>query len=153
MMPDPSVSPTCRVLAAIVDGPVNPQAEADAGRPFGGTDRTGRVGATLRFEGIVRRDEAHPGFDGEPRSLVALDYQTYDPMAQQQLEILARNVAERHGLRSVAVLHSRGRVGVGEVSFVLIMTAAHRAEAIAGLTEFIDRMKQDVPIWKQPIWA
>mgnify|MGYP001496022147 CR=1 FL=1 len=138
-------------LATIVDGPLTPQAEALS--HVGGAGGLGLSGAVLRFEGVVRRDEADPDRGGELRALEALEYQTYDPMAQRELEALARGVAERHGLRSIVALHSRGRVHVGEVSFVLIVTAAHRAEAIAALTEFVDRLKQDVPIWKRPVWA
>jgi molybdopterin synthase catalytic subunit len=74
-------------------------------------------------------------------------------MAERELMALARGVAERHGLVRVAAVHSRGVVAVGEVSFVLVVESVHRAEGIAGLTEFIDRMKRDVPIWKVPVWA
>jgi len=44
-------------------------------------------------------------------------------------------------------------VAVGEVSFVLIVESAHRAEALAAMADFIDRLKQDVPIWKRAVWA
>ena len=106
----------------------------------------GAVGATLRFDGIVRRLEAG-------RELAALLYQTYDPMAAREFDRLAHDVARRHGLVSLVALHSRGRVDVGTTSFTIHVAAAHRAEIIAAIAEFIDRMKQDVPIWKRPIWA
>jgi hypothetical protein len=41
----------------------------------------GGVGATLRFRGIVRRAEGDAAADGRERDPLALDYQTYDPMA------------------------------------------------------------------------
>jgi molybdopterin synthase catalytic subunit len=124
----------------IVDGPITQDQR-------GGLlhDDSGEVGAALRFDGIVRTTE-------NGRALLALEYQTYDPMTQRELESLARDVASRHGLRSVSVFHSRGRVPVGAVSFVLHVVAPHRAEALAGLAEFIDLMKRDVPIWKTPVW-
>lgn len=114
---------------------------------------SGTVGATLRFEGIVRRVEPDPSSGGAARDLRALDYQTYDPMAERELERLADKVCEQFGLRSIMALHSRGRVDVGEVSFVLEIASAHRAEAISAMAAFIDRLKQDVPIWKQAVWA
>ncbi|MFN0010069.1 MAG: molybdopterin synthase catalytic subunit [Phycisphaerales bacterium] len=107
----------------------------------------------LRFEGIVRRSEPCEQSAGAARNLLALDYEAYDPMAQRELESLARDVLARHGLISILVLHSRGRVAVGEVSFVLEVGAAHRAETLAAVAEFIDRLKRDVPIWKEPVWA
>jgi molybdopterin synthase catalytic subunit len=37
---------------------------------------------------------------------------------------------------------------VGQRSFRLTVHARHRAESLAAVGEFIDRMKRDVPIWK-----
>ena len=152
------------VVAFIVDGPLTAEAQARAlhahAGKWQGLTRGGGVGATLRFEGIVRRAEPdHGTVSGgagggvAERDLLALDYQTYDPMAERGLLTLAREVAERHGLKSIVAMHSRGRVGVGEVSFVLEVAAPHRAETLAAVADFIDRLKQDVPIWKRAVWA
>jgi len=145
------------VFALIIDGPLTPEFEARALLPHADQWRSlahdGTIGATLRFEGVVRRAERDPEAADVERDLLALDYQTYDPMAQRGLEALAVSVAERHGLRSIVALHSRGRVGVGEVSFVLEVAAPHRVETLAAVADFIDRLKQDVPIWKRAVWA
>lgn len=144
-------------FALIVDGPLTAQAQATAIAALAGAipaaTTTGAVGATLRFEGIVRRSEADTERGGEVCSLLALDYQTYDPMALRELEALALNIAQKHRLTSITALHSRGRIAVGEVSFVLEVSAPHRAETLAAVNEFIDLLKQDVPIWKRPVWA
>jgi molybdopterin synthase catalytic subunit len=168
--------PAPHIVAVILDGPLTrdrehaaldaagwtpPHAREAAGgeaSPLVPPARTGLVGAVVRFEGIIRRSEPREpvqagGMERGTDDLLALDYQTYDPMAERQLLALSREVAERHALFSLAALHSRGRVAVGEASFVLIIESAHRAEALAAMTEFIDRLKQDVPIWKRPVWA
>lgn len=121
--------------ATIVDGPLAPQ------RPDAPGDA--RAGAVLVFEGTVRADE-----HGTP--IAALHYQTYDPMAAQELQRLAHDVAARHALVSLDAVHSRGRVAVGEVSLRVTIRSAHRAEALDAMAEFIDRLKRDVPIWKSP---
>ena len=139
----------------IIDGPLTPRAQAEAAnlaRAAHAPSAPGTIGATLRFEGIVRRAEADPQRGGQPHALLALDYQTYDPMALRELQTLALNIAHRHGLTSITALHSRGRVNVGEVSFILEVTAPHRAETLNAVTEFIDLLKQDVPIWKRAVW-
>lgn len=148
------------VIARVVDGPLIPKVEHAALRAEGwspardtaGPAAPGVVGAALRFEGIVRRGEPSEAHGGDERELLALDYQTYDPMAERELGTLAREVARVHCLSSLVALHSRGRVAVGEVPFVLIVESPHRAEAIAAMSAFIDRLKQDVPIWKKPVW-
>lgn len=150
------------IFAAILSGPIDPAAETRLLTPIapalGALNLSGRVGATLRFEGIVRRNEASgtveaSGITAAFRPLTALVYQSYDPMAGRQLESLARDIAREFGLLALVALHSRGRVRVGETSFVLTISSAHRAEALAGMTAFIDRLKRDVPIWKSPVWA
>lgn len=150
------------VFAAILDGPVDPSAEAQAlssiALALPELNTSGHVGATLRFDGIVRRDEPSgsptaSGVSSPLRPLAALDYKTYDPMAQQQFSILAHDIAREFGLLSLVALHSRGRVRVGEVSFMLTILSTHRAEALAAMTAFIDRLKRDIPIWKTPVWV
>jgi molybdopterin synthase catalytic subunit len=108
-------------------------------------------GAVLRFEGLVRPLEPAGAAQGF-RELEALEYQTYDPMTERSLHELAVQTRDRHGLHAIAVEHSRGRVPVGACSFRLTVCSAHRAEALAGMGEFIDRMKREIPIWKRPIW-
>jgi molybdopterin synthase catalytic subunit len=123
------------VTISITDGPLGPA-------PHWSPDR---AGAVLSFEGIVRARE------GEG-TISALDYQTYEPMAQTMLEQIGRDLIDRHGLIAMHIHHSRGRVPVGTCSFRLLIAALHRKEALVAMDEFIDRMKRDVPIWKKPVW-
>ncbi len=140
-------------LAHIVDGPVTSEVVTQAlATPAWRAGREGaHTGAIVRFDGVVRRMEVDAS--GEGRALVALDYQTYDPMADRELTALAARILETHALLRIAAIHSRGRVEVGATSFVLIVEAAHRAEALVAMEAFIDALKVDAPIWKRPIWA
>ena len=104
----------------------------------------GRTGAVVVFEGVVRSEE-----DGQ--RIDALNYTAYEPMATMELTKLARNMLDKHGLNRIAVEHSRGRVAAGEVSFRLSIWSPHRKESLAAMADFIDRMKQDVPIWKKAV--
>ena len=130
------------VRVAIVDGPIRPGASrldrADR-------DADGSVGSRIRFEGIVRRLE-----DGRP--LVAIEYEVYEPMASRQLEAFAREESTREGILGIEAIHSRGRVAVGEVSFVCEVRSRHRAEGLAALSSFIERLKRDAAIWKRPVF-
>ena len=125
------------VSVSIVDGPLPPD------RPARAVDH---AGAVLCFEGVVRPVE-------NGLTIVALDYEAYEPMAGNELRRLAEEVVSRHGLLDLSVEHSRGRVGAGERSFRLRVAARHRPEALRATEEFIDRMKRDVPIWKTAVYA
>lgn len=108
--------------------------------------RSNGAGAVICFEGIVRGMEA-----GRP--LEALDYEVYEPMTLRELIALSQDIVRRHKLLGIVVEHSEGRVRVGEISFRLQVAAKHRAEGLAAVNEFIDRLKQEVPLWKVPVFA
>jgi len=124
------------MTVTICDGPVVPRA---AGAVEG-------AGAVICFEGIVRPME-------NGKTIEALVYETYDPMAQNMLGQLAREAMETFALLAVHVAHSRGRVPAGACSCRIEVASRHRQEGIAAITEFIDAMKRDVPIWKQPVFS
>lgn len=125
----------CAIEVRLRDGPLPRPA------PFAAPG----AGAVLAFEGVVRLLEAG-------RELDALVYEAYEPMTSRELSRLAERVASRHGLLAVRVEHSTGRVAVGEASFRLSVASPHRAAALAATTEFIDEMKQSVPLWKTPAY-
>lgn len=133
--------PARRVEVAIFDGPLEVRAAGPAGNDAG----EGAVGARLSFEGVVRLDEGG-------RRLAALAYETYDPMAERMLRVLAEDVAERFGLERLCVRHSRGRVPVGACSLQVVIESGHRGQGLDAMRVFIERLKQDVPIWKSPVW-
>ena len=101
-------------------------------------------GARVVFEGYVRELEGH-------ERIAALVYEAYRPMAEQVLAAIARHCVTQHHVHGVTVEHSVGRVEVGGCSFRLTIDAPHRKEALAAADEFIDRMKQDAPIWKSVV--
>lgn len=129
------------VVLRIIEGPIDGSMAED--RRF--LARAIGCGASVRFEGIVRELE-------ESRRIRALRYELYRPMVDRVLERLAHEVIDRHGLLRIEVWHSEGLVPVGSSSFRLIVESGHRAVALAAVTEFIDRMKIDAPIWKHPEW-
>ena len=124
------------VTIAIHDGPL-PRAE-----PW----RIDGAGAVLCFEGVVRPSEAD-------QPIAGLRYETYDPMAERELERLAKETLERFDILAVGVEHSRGVVPNHACSFRLRVASAHRKPALQAMDWYIDRMKQVVPIWKHPIPA
>jgi molybdopterin synthase catalytic subunit len=100
------------------------------------------VGACVEFQGLVRELE-----HGTP--LASLHYEAYETMART---VLARHFAElaaHHPCDAVLFIHRLGEVLVGEPSLFIRVLAAHRSEALRFLAESIERLKQDVPIWKR----
>jgi molybdopterin converting factor subunit 1 len=96
----------------------------------------GRAGAIVVFQGVTRE-------------AVRLDYEAYVEMAEQRIEQIMRDCISAHGLCAAAVEHRVGGVALGEPSVVVAVSAPHRAEAFAGASAAIDRIKAEVPIWKR----
>lgn len=99
-------------------------------------------GAVVVFEGIVRN---HSG----GRRTLFLDYECYEPMAIGELARLGREIAARHAVSRVAIVHRLGRMEIGEASVVIAVAAPHRQAAFDAAREAIDRLKREVPIWKK----
>jgi molybdopterin synthase catalytic subunit len=100
-------------------------------------------GAVLDFFGVVRGEEK-----GE--QIAGLEYEAYQPMAERQIEQIIRALLDQFPCRAVDVVHRIGFIPVGESSIVVRVASPHRQEAIAFLAEFMNRLKEDVPIWKKP---
>jgi molybdopterin synthase catalytic subunit len=104
------------------------------------------AGATCVFAGTVRnRSEA-----GDVSGLV---YEAWDELAERRLREVADEMRSTWPVRKVALLHRIGALDVGETSVVVACSAPHRAEAFEACRHGIERLKQDVPIWKKEALA
>jgi len=100
------------------------------------------AGGTCVFLGTVR-DHSDTG------TVTGLTYEAWDELAARRLEELGVELFGSWPLRKVALLHRTGDLGVGEVSVVVACSAGHRAEAFEACRHGIERLKEDVPIWKK----
>ncbi len=104
----------------------------------------GATGAIVEFYGIVRGQEKGGKID-------ALHYEAYEKMARTQFEKIITELNALHPVHSVTLVHRVGPVAVGQPSLHVRVRSAHRAEAFSFASRLIDRMKQDVPIWKSKL--
>jgi molybdopterin molybdotransferase len=102
----------------------------------------GVVGAWLEFRGVVRSEE-------NGQTIRAIEYEVYPEMAEREIRRLLQELSARHTCHAAKVIHRVGVIPVGETAIYVGVASPHRAEAIALLAEFMDRLKQDVPVWKR----
>ena len=120
----------------------------------GGSDLHVAVGegplSLERLAAMVVRDGAGAvvTFQGITREVERLDYEAYAEMASERLASIAADLHAGHALQAIAIEHRIGPVPRGEASVVVATSAAHRPEAFAAAREAIDRIKEEVPIWK-----
>lgn len=99
-------------------------------------------GALLLFQGITRNH--HQG-----KSVLYLEYQCYEAMASAELQKLTEEIAAKFELKDFIAIHRIGRVEIGESSLAVAAGSPHRKQTFDAITLFIDRLKQDIPIWKR----
>jgi molybdopterin synthase catalytic subunit len=102
------------------------------------------AGGTALFVGTVRSPN-------EGRTVEHLDYDVWPERVEAELEAIASEALERFGAQRAYVSHRTGRVGVGEPSVVVAVSAGHRAAAFDACRWAIDTLKQRAPIWKREV--
>ena len=103
------------------------------------------AGAIATFTGTVRTRS-------RGRAVVHLEYEAYEGMAEGVMAQIAEQLKARYNLHDIAIHHRVGRVGIGEPSVVIAVSAPHRADALAACKDAIDTLKETVPLWKKEVY-
>ena len=103
---------------------------------------TDGAGAVVTFVGRVRGRS-------RGRDVTKLEYEAYPEMVEGVFAQIADEIRKNGEVIDVAIHHRTGALGVGEVSVVVAVSAAHRAQAFDACRYAIDRLKQIAPIWKK----
>lgn len=106
---------------------------------------TGVDGAVVTFLGVTR------GHNGG-RKVDFLEYEAYQPMAENKIAEIIIEMREKWELGKVAIAHRTGRVDIGATSMVVAVGSAHRRPAFESALYFVDRLKEIVPIWKKEMF-
>lgn len=104
--------------------------------------RTDRDGAVVTFAGTTRNHN-------EGAEVLSLSYETYTEMAQRVMCGLFEEAIKRFPITRARVVHRLGEVPVGEASVVVVVASPHRGPAFDACRFLMDRLKDEVPIWKR----
>lgn len=100
------------------------------------------AGGTAIFIGTTRNRS-------NGKSVLALEYEAYPPMAEKMIHSIADEVLAKWSVCKISIVHRIGRLDVGEASVVVAVSAAHRKEAFEACRYAIDTLKKTVPLWKK----
>ena len=110
------------------------------------------AGAVVSFSGVVRN---HDG----GKAVERLSYSAHPTAHQVMADVVARLVAEQAGGGSATqpvriwAAHRIGMLEIGDPALVCAVSAAHRGQAFAVCSELVDRIKAEVPIWKEQFFS
>jgi sulfur-carrier protein adenylyltransferase/sulfurtransferase len=101
-----------------------------------------RAGALAIFEGWVRNHD-------DARAVQGLEYETFGQMAESLGREIVENACERFSLLDALVVHRIGHAQVSDLAIWVGVTAEHRQEAFLACRWIVDRIKEELPIWKK----
>ncbi len=107
------------------------------------------TGAACVFTGVVRARTER----GQPHDTDHLEYQAYQPMAQEMLRRVADEIRTRWpAVEGIAIVQRIGRLEPGTPTVMIACTAAHRDTGVFEAARYgIDRLKEIVPVWKKEV--
>jgi len=123
--------------STIVNTPIDIGAAIDA-------VRSPTAGAVVTFVGTVRDNT-------RGRPVRQITYEVYEPMASRELDRVAADCEASFPDARIHVTHRYGILGVGEVAVVIAVASPHRESAFAACRAVLERIKTDVPIWKNEL--
>ncbi|WP_129112794.1 molybdopterin synthase [Halegenticoccus tardaugens] len=103
-----------------------------------------RAGAVATFTGRVRAKDAE-----DDARTVRLEFEKYEGVAEPRMEAIGREIASREGVEEVAMHHRTGVIDDGEDIVFVVVLADHREEAFRAVEDGINRLKDEVPIFKK----
>lgn len=103
-------------------------------------------GAVCVFYGVVREDSRN-------KKVRFLEYDAYPEMAEKKMREILDEVRQRWPEQKAAIVHRIGKMGIGEASVIIAVGSPHRAESFEACHYVIDRVKEEVPIWKKEVFT
>jgi molybdopterin synthase catalytic subunit len=98
-------------------------------------------GATVLFTGNVR--DVNDG-----RAVSGIEYSAYAVMAEEVLQRIVAEAADRFGTGHIVALHRTGTLALGEASVAVAVGHPRRAGAFDAARYVIEEIKRRLPVWK-----
>ncbi|UVE50930.1 molybdopterin synthase [Haloferax larsenii] len=106
--------------------------------------RADYAGAIATFTGRVRAKDG----EDDPRT-TSLEFEKYDGVAESKMATISEELEDRDGVERVLMHHRVGVIEDGEDIVFVVVLAGHREEAFRTVEDGINRLKDEVPIFKK----
>jgi molybdopterin synthase catalytic subunit len=103
-----------------------------------------KAGAIGTFTGIVRE------VSGDEITR-ALEFESYDAVAKERIARIEAELKQREGIVDVLIHHRTGRIEAGDDIVYIVIASARRQELWLALRDALERVKEEVPIWKKEL--
>ncbi|MGB9729058.1 MAG: molybdenum cofactor biosynthesis protein MoaE [Thermoprotei archaeon] len=103
------------------------------------------IGGIVCFIGVIRSVN-------DNKRVVKLSYDYYPELADSQLKRLREEAIKNFRLIDAIIIHRVGDVPIGEVSLLVITAGEHRDEPFKAARWLVDKIKNEVAIWKKEVY-
>ncbi|MFC6719399.1 molybdopterin synthase [Natrialbaceae archaeon GCM10025810] len=104
------------------------------------------AGAIATFTGRVRAKD-----DPDDERTEFLEFEKYEGVAERRMAALREELEARDGVLEVELFHRTGVVESGEDIVFVVVLAGHREEAFRTVEDGINRLKDEVPLFKKEV--
>ena len=98
------------------------------------------------FVGTVRNH--HQG-----KAVKALKYTAYAPVAEKMIRAIEQEIQNKYAVSYIQVIHRIGALEIGGKAIIAVAYAPHRREAFMACEEAVERVKHEVPVWKEEFYS
>ncbi|WP_353167448.1 molybdenum cofactor biosynthesis protein MoaE [Acinetobacter sp.] len=88
----------------------------------------------------------------EGKAVKSLKYTAYAPVSEKMIRQIEQQIQQQFAVSYVRVIHRIGTLDIGEKAIIAVAYAAHRREAFAACEEAVERVKHEVPVWKEEFY-
>lgn len=100
-----------------------------------------QTGGIVLFSGEVR-------LVNKNKEVLFLEYEAYESMARLKIKEIVDFAKKEWHLNNALCVHRLGRLEICDCAVVVVTSSIHRSEAYEANRYIIDRVKSEVPIWK-----
>lgn len=108
--------------------------------------RADRAGAIATFTGRVRAKD-----DSDDSPTERLEFEAYEDVAADRMRTISAELEDRDGVHAVCLHHRTGVIERGEDIVFVVVLAGHREEAFRTVEDGINRLKDEVPLFKKEV--
>lgn len=105
-----------------------------------------KAGGIVLFSGEIRNHNVG-------KEVAYLEYEAYIPMAEKMIREIVETAKQKWDLHFALCVHRIGRMEICESAVVVITSHSHRGESYEANKYIIDRVKHEVPIWKNEFYT
>ncbi|HWZ22780.1 MAG TPA: molybdenum cofactor biosynthesis protein MoaE [Cytophagaceae bacterium] len=105
-----------------------------------------KAGGIVLFSGEVRNHNSE-------KEVSHLEYEAFIPLAEKMIHEIIEAAKIKWKLHFACCIHRIGKLEICESAVVVITSHSHRSESYEANKYIIDRVKHEVPIWKNEFYT